>query len=68
MSAGDAWLMPGGHKALEMPGSTRDELRLSVVVDGWPYPAPPKMVVRALCERLPSRYLQGSIPQDEAPC
>lgn len=68
MSAGDAWLTPSGRKAVEMPGSTRDELRLSVIVDGWPYPSPPMMVVRSLCQRLPSRYLQGDTPKDKATC
>lgn len=69
MSAGDPWLMPSGRKALELPGSTRDYLRVAVIVEGWPYPESPRTVVRALCKRLPSRYLGGAIPQDEVkPC
>lgn len=62
MSAGDRWRMPGGHEALELPGSTDDELRLAVIVATWPWPAPPRLVVRALCEPMPSRYLHGAVP------
>lgn len=65
MAAGDRWKLPGGHEALEMPGSTRTVLRLSVI-RSWPFPAPPVEVARDLCERMPSRYLQGQIPQDDA--
>jgi hypothetical protein len=31
MSAGDPWLLPGGHKAIEMQGSTDDVLQLRVI-------------------------------------
>ncbi len=64
MSAGDRWRMPGGHEALEMPGSTRTVLRLSVINPRWPFPAPPVECVRSLCERMPSRYLHGATPED----
>lgn len=65
MSAGDRWRMPGAHEALELPGSTRDALRLCVIDSNWPWPKPPQVVARALCERMPSRYLRGAIPTDE---
>ena len=58
MSAGDVWFIPGGHKALELDGSTRDVLRLAVIVPAWPFPKPPVEVVRSLCEKAPSRYLK----------
>ncbi len=64
MAAGDRWLMPGGHEAVEMSGSTRDTLRLAVIVMGWPWPRPPVEVARVLCERMPSRYLHGDTPRD----
>lgn len=60
---GDRWKMPGGHEGVEMPGSCRDFLRLAVIVPGWPYPAPPRDVARSLCERMPSRYLHGQVPE-----
>lgn len=62
MAAGDRWRMPGGHEAIEVPGSTRDILRLAVIVPGWPWPRPPVDVARALCEAMPSRYLHGAVP------
>lgn len=63
MAAGDRWAMPGGHQAIEMPGSTRDVLMLAVIVPGWPWPRPPVEVARTLCEAMPSRYLHGAIPK-----
>ena len=65
MSTGDRWRMPGAHEALELPGSTRDVLRLAVIDPNWPWPKPPVMVARVLCELLPCRYLHGAIPKDE---
>ena len=65
MSAGDLWAMPGGHRTLEMNGSSHDVLRLSVIVPGWPYPKPPVTVARNLCERLPCRYLPGQVAKDK---
>ena len=62
MSAGDKWRMPGGHEAIEWPGSTADVLRLAVIAPGWPWPKPPVEVSRVLCEPLPLRYLQGAVP------
>lgn len=59
MGAGDRWRLPGAHEALELPGSTRDVLRLCVIDPTWPWPKPPAW---ALCERLPSRYLHGAVP------
>lgn len=64
MSAGDVWEMPGGHRALEMDGSTRTVLRLAVIVPNWPFPKPPVEVARSLCKRLPSKYLSGAVPED----
>jgi len=64
MAAGDRWRMPGAHEALELPGSTRDALRLSVIDPAWRYPKQPQMVARVLCELMPSRYLNGAIPKE----
>ena len=52
------WELPGGHRALEVDGSTRDLLRVCVVVQNWPFPKPPVEIVRSLCTMLPSRYLK----------
>jgi hypothetical protein len=56
---GTRWKLPGGHEALELTGSTKDVLRVAVIRPRWPFPSPPIEVARALCERMPSRYLQG---------
>lgn len=64
MAAGDLWTMPGGHKGLEMEGSSPDVLRLSVIVEGWPFPKPPILVARVLCQRAPSRYLHGQVTEE----
>lgn len=66
MAAGDRWATPEGHQAIEMPGSTSDVLKLAVIVPGWPWPTPPVDAPRALCEAMPSRYLQGAIPKATA--
>ena len=60
MTAGTLWTLPGGHRALEVSGSTRDYLRVSVITPGWPFPKPPQDVPRALCERAPMRYHGGA--------
>ena len=60
MTAGTLWTMPGGHKAIEVEGSTRTTLRLSVIAPGWPFPKPPVEVARCLCERAPMRYHGGA--------
>ncbi len=68
MSVGHRWLMPGGHEALEMPGSTHDALRLAILVPDtvWPWQLKPTQTVpRVLCELLPSSYLHGAIPTDQ---
>jgi hypothetical protein len=63
---GTRWRLPGGHEALEVPGSTRTTLRVCVIAPNWPFPKPPQDVARALCERMPSRYLQGKDVVGEA--
>lgn len=50
MSAGDRWQLPDGREALEL--------------DGWPFPCPPEVAARRLCQRLPSRYLHGQVPAE----
>lgn len=67
MSAGNLWSLPGGHEAIELDGSTRDLLRVSVIVPGWPFPKPPITVARNLCKLLPLRYLKGAVPPDDYP-
>jgi hypothetical protein len=65
MAAGDKWELPGGHKALEVAGSTASTLVVCIIPDPpWPFPKPPQMVARNLCKKLPSRYGGGS--DDEA--
>lgn len=60
MSAGDKWLVNGMHEAIELDGSTRDMLRLSLLAKDWPWQLkPPQEVPRVLCERLASRYHGG---------
>lgn len=60
---GTRWELPGGHQALEIDGSTRDTLRVCVIRPNWPFPQAPQLVSRALCKRLPSRYLRET-PDD----
>jgi hypothetical protein len=65
MSAGTRWQLPGGHQALEIAGSTRECLRVCVIVANWPFPKPPQDVPRKLCTALPSRYLKGAVPPED---
>lgn len=68
MSQGDKWELPGGHQALEVSGSTRTVLRLSVIDPKWPFPKPPVEVARVLCKPLPMRYYHGQThTTDDAP-
>lgn len=62
MSAGQLWEIPGGHRALEVENSTRDTLRLCVIVPDWPFPKPPIQVARSLCTKLPMRYNNPTPP------
>lgn len=65
MANGDLWQLPDGREAIEVSGSEGGQLRVSVKVEGWPFPTPPEIVARRLCTRLPMRYLNGQVPQDE---
>jgi len=65
MGCGDRWRLPGHYEALEVSGSTRDALRVCVIDPQWPWPKPPQMVARALCELMPSRYLNGDYPKQD---
>lgn len=67
MSAGNRYRLPGGREAIEVEGSTRDVLRVCVIVPNWPFPKPAVSVPRKLCELLPSRYLKGAVPPVEYP-
>ena len=62
---GDRWKLPSGHEGIEV-GATRDTLQIAVIKPGWPFPAPPVTVVRSLCTKMPSRYLNGQVPEEEA--
>lgn len=64
MSAGDRWRLPDGRDALELDGSRGGLLRVSPILPAWPFPGPPEIAARRLCQRLPSRYLGGAIPVD----
>lgn len=66
--AGTLWELPGGHRAIEVSGSTRDTLRVSVIAPNWPFPKPPIEYARSLCKPLPMRYYKGAVPDvGEAP-
>lgn len=65
MSAGTLWTLPGGHRALEVDGSTRDVLRVAVLHPHWPYAGPPIEYARSLCERAPMRYYGGAPEPEE---
>lgn len=54
MSAGDPWLIPGGHKALEMENSTRDVLLLRIIKPPWL--GDQLAVPRVLCTPVQARY------------
>jgi hypothetical protein len=62
---GDKWQLPGGHEGIEI-GATRDMLRIAVIRPNWPFPSPPVSVARSLCTKLPSRYLHGQVPEEDA--
>jgi hypothetical protein len=62
MSAGDKWELPGGHRAIEVSGSTRDYLRVCVIKPKWPFPNAPQEVARTLCTKLPMRYYGDRLP------
>ena len=64
MSAGDKWLLPDGREALELE-RRGGLLRVAPIVPHWPFPSAPLIVSARQCERLPSRYLHGAIPEDE---
>lgn len=66
---GDLWELPGGHRALEVSGSTRDTLRVAIIRPRWPFPSPAQEVPRNLCKRLQHRDPRVSAPADceEAP-
>jgi hypothetical protein len=65
MATGDRWKLPDGREGIELSGGQGGQLRVSVIVPGWPFPLPPEIFARRLCTRLPSRYLHGQVPQDE---
>lgn len=67
MTAGNLWTLPGGHEAIEVEGSTRDTLRVCVIVPNWPFPRPTTNVPRSLCTLMPSRYLKGAVPPEDFP-
>jgi hypothetical protein len=60
VSQGDKWMLPGGHEAIEVSGSTRTTLRVCVIKPHWPFPTPPREVARDLCQPLPMRYYGGA--------
>ncbi len=66
-SPGNKWRLPGGHEAIEVEGSTRDTLRVCVMVPRWPFPSPTINVPRNLCQLMPSRYLKGAVPAEDYP-
>lgn len=61
---GDLWRIPGGHEGLELSGSTRDQLRIGLIRDGWQWMAPPIIVARVLCEPRTMRYYGGQVSPD----
>lgn len=66
MSAGDRWRLPDGREAIELDGSRGGLLRVAPIVPGWPFPGPAEVAARRLCTRMPSRYLHGQVPADDA--
>lgn len=48
MAFGDTWYLPSGHVGVEISRSG-EWLRISRLVPGWPWPAPPQEYVAALC-------------------
>ncbi len=59
MSAGDLWNLPGDRQGIEVDGSTRTTLRVSVIEPRWPFPSKPREIPRDLCTRAPMRYYGG---------
>jgi len=61
MSNGDLWEIPGGHRAIEVDGSTPDRLALRIIQPGeWLQGR--QIVARNLCTRLPMRYYRQADP------
>jgi hypothetical protein len=62
LSAGQLWGLPGGHRAIETDGSTRDRLNLLRLEPGNPGWRPATLVPANLCTPLPMKYHGGQTP------
>jgi hypothetical protein len=65
MSQGDRYRDSQGHEYIEIARSG-DVLRVSRIVPDWPFPSPPVDMDRSELTRMPSRYLLGAVPNQEA--
>lgn len=68
MAAGTKWVLPGGHNAIEIEGSTVDVLRVCIIADGWHWLKPPQDVARCLCTLAPMKYYNGKTDQSDGNC
>lgn len=53
---GDKYILPGGHEAIEIDGSTADVLRVRIIQPGDQWLQNAINVSRALCTPAPMRY------------
>lgn len=63
MANGDKWQLPDGREGLE-DGRDGKFLRLALMRDDWPFPNAPESFLRSRCKLMPSRYLQGEVPEE----
>lgn len=60
---GDLWVIPGGHRAIEVEGSTDQAIRVRIIQEGeWLQRA--MMVPRELCEPGQMRYYGETSRED----
>jgi hypothetical protein len=56
---GDKHILPGGHEAIEIDGSTAEVLRVRIIQPGDQWLQNAQSVARVLCTRAPMRYFDG---------
>ena len=65
MSQGDLWTWTRtGEQGIEVARNERF-LKLALMQDDWPFPAPPIWVLRSQCKRAPMKYFGGECAIEE---
>ena len=63
MANGDRWQLPDGREGLEVARDSK-YLALAIIREHWPFPNAPELFLKSRCKLMPSRYLQGQVPED----